>query len=57
MSETLIFLIVFGLLFFLMHRGGKHGMGCCGEHNHHGHDDEHHQSKKERGENKEQHHS
>lgn len=56
MSETLILIIVFGLLFYLMHRSGGHGMGCCGGHSQHGHGEEHYRSKKEQDENKERHH-
>jgi len=34
MSESLVWLLLIGGFFFLMHRGGKHGTGCCGGHDH-----------------------
>lgn len=33
MGETLVVLIIFGLLIFLVSRSG-HGLGCCGGHSH-----------------------
>ena len=44
MSGTIILIIVFGLLFYLMHRGGGHGLGCCGGHDHQGHGEDHQHS-------------
>ncbi len=39
MSETLIYIILFALLMFFMHRGHGGGMGGCGGHSHHTYDD------------------